>query len=140
MQCEPHEGDVCLKCWQKLLTFHEFYIQIESIHDTLYKSKDLLGSPQETLKVEINEENLKCEQSIDDDWFHNELVDEGVDSLQRNVNGFILDFPAKDTLQTNLSTVPSSNLVRLDSSTDTKAKCIQKITIKKERKKSSKSK
>lgn len=77
LQCEPHEGDVCSKCWQKLLTFHEFYIQIESIHDTLNKSIDLLGSPQETLKVEINEDNLKCEQqSFDDDWFHNEPVDD----------------------------------------------------------------
>lgn len=76
LQYVPNDGDICLKCWNKTLAFHEFYLHIETIHNVINKSKDVFGSLQETVKVEINEENSKCDPSNDDDWFQNEPLDD----------------------------------------------------------------
>lgn len=71
MQCEPTKGDLCIKCWQKLLTFHEFYVQIESLHDVINKNKDDFGLHQEIVKVELPEQ---CDQIFSDgNWsFHSD--------------------------------------------------------------------
>lgn len=63
--------------------------------------------------------------------------------LWTQINGNVffcntLDFPANDTLQSNPPTVPDTNLVKKE--VEPKAKCNQKIAIKNEKKKSSKSK
>lgn len=74
LQHEPNDGSLCVKCWQKTLSFHKFYIKIQSIHETqsihdvFGKSNDTHHIPQETVKVELTESNLKCDQTIDDSW------------------------------------------------------------------------
>lgn len=91
-QYEPLDGDICVKCWQKTLAFHEFYVQIESVRETICKVQDDLSVPHETIKVEINEslykndyddggdgdggdggDNMVDTTFDDNDWsFHNE--------------------------------------------------------------------
>lgn len=48
-------------------------MQIESIHEVINKARDVIDLPHETVKVELNEPNLKCDQTFDDNWtFHSE--------------------------------------------------------------------
>lgn len=81
LQHKPNDGDLCVKCWQKILSFHDFYIQIQSIHEAISKSKDTLQIPQETVKVELTESTLKCDQTIDDGWSVHEALYSDPDEL-----------------------------------------------------------
>lgn len=96
-----------MKCWQKTLAFHEFYVQIESVHEAICKVQDDLSAPPETIKVEINEalykhdyddgdggDNMVDTTFVDNDWsFHNEPDENSShDFLTGNIFIFILFF------------------------------------------------
>lgn len=70
LQFEPIDGDLCLKCWQKTLAFHEFYVQIESVHETISDNKVTV-----TVKTEAPEATtIKCDPTFveDYDWSFND--------------------------------------------------------------------
>lgn len=73
-QYEPIDGDLCLKCWQKTLSFHEFYVQIESIHETINQNNKTTQVKSET--------TIKCDPTFDDDynWSFNDDFQETNDS------------------------------------------------------------
>lgn len=39
-QVEPTDGGICEKCWSSIKLFHEFYTQIEEIHQGIPKNRD----------------------------------------------------------------------------------------------------
>lgn len=65
LQDPPNDGIICQNCWQKILHFHRFYIKIQSIHEEISKSKDASDIPLESVKVELDESTLKCDQNVD---------------------------------------------------------------------------
>lgn len=72
-QFEPNDGELCIKCWQKTLAFHEFYIQIESVHEMINKSKllELPSTSSYDSKTNPLAETvtIKCDVDYEDnDW------------------------------------------------------------------------
>lgn len=102
-----------MKCWQKTLAFHEFYVQIESVHEAICKVQDDLSMPHETIKVEINEalykndyddgdggDNMVDTTFDENDWsFHNEPDENSShDFLTGNIYRYILFFNESNIL------------------------------------------
>lgn len=67
LQFEPTDGDVCSKCWQKTVAFHEFHVQIESVHETLNQNRPTI------VKSEAND-LIRCDPTFVEDlnWSFND--------------------------------------------------------------------
>lgn len=88
MQCEPSDGELCVTCWQKISDFNTYYTHIESVHESISKSRDIVL--YEPLKIELDEGNIKDEQSFDnEDWpFENDDEDtiDSVGEFEMNIS------------------------------------------------------
>lgn len=79
LQTEPTNGNLCKVCWQKVVVFHEFYMQIESIFEQTNKNRivsSILNVKEETIEEVVceqldecidSESSLKCEPVFSDD-------------------------------------------------------------------------
>lgn len=81
-QCEPNDGELCVDCWKKISAFDQFYINIESVHELINKTKESITV--EPVKIEIDEHSLKDERTFsDDDWspFQNDIDESDHNSI-----------------------------------------------------------
>lgn len=76
-QKEPDKGSVCLTCWTKVKNFHEFYLIVEELHNSIREQASVFVEVINDDTI-IKKEQLDENDDIDNDnavKYNNDIID-----------------------------------------------------------------